>query len=286
MRLEALRNCIDFEMTQPDVATLRFSDIRSGWEQWFLLTSDLHDDSALSARALMERHAKEAVERDALILTFGDALDAMQMPMDKRQSKNELRAENMRTAYLDSLVERSGKRWAKVADRWPVLGMGNHESAMLAKHGTNLTDRLAAEMRRHGGITQGMGYDGWVRFMFDRSGARSSQSLYFHHGSGGAAPMSHGTLDTRRLASWTDADVICQGHTHTNYVLSITRRGLTDGGVPYSKLVDFVRIPGYKHEGGWEKEKGMPPKPRGAVWMRLFYYDREFHREYTPTLEA
>jgi hypothetical protein len=287
MRIQALSNPCEMEITDPNVLTLRFTGLRAGWEQWFLLTSDLHDDSALSDRGLMRRHLDEAVENDALILNWGDNYDVMQMPMDKRQSKSEMRTEDLATAYLDKLVSNSAKRLAPYANRWPVMGLGNHETSVLAKHGTNLTDRLAAAMREAGGITQGMGYHGWVRFLFERKAHRSSMTMYFHHGSGGAAPMTHGTLDTRRMASWTDADVICAGHTHTNYVLSITRRGLSAQGKQIKSMVDFVRTPGYKAEGGWEIEKNHPPKPRGAVWMRLSLDQAgNVKRHYMADLEA
>lgn len=236
-----------------------------------MLSSDRHFDSTLSDHALQKAQLDEARERDALILDFGDMLDVMQSKDDRRANKSELHEADKRTAYLDSVVDRAAKFYGPYADRWALIGMGNHETAVAGKHGTNLTDRLAERMRAAGGVTHAGGYDGWVRFMFEVNGTRrNSMRLYYHHGSGGAPVMTHGTLDTRRTASWIDADVVCHGHTHTSYWLPLKRARLMDSNVVTHELIDFVRTPGYKREGGWETEKGHALKARGCVWMRLY----------------
>jgi predicted phosphodiesterase len=284
MHASALKNTVAIEQPYHNVLTLRFAKIKAGWQQWFLLSSDRHFDSTLSDHTLQKTQLNEARERDAIILDFGDMLDVMQSKDDRRANKSELNEADKRTAYLDSVVDRAARFYAPWANRWALLGTGNHESAVAGKHGTNLTDRLAEKLRGAGGITHAGGYDGWVRMMFDVHGTRrNSLRLYYHHGSGGAPIMSHGTLDTRRFGSWIDADIICHGHTHTNYILATKRARLMDSNVIVHDLVDFIRTPGYKQEGGWETERGHPLKPRGCVWMRL-YYDAGGYilREFTP----
>lgn len=275
----------NIERTSPDVITIRFNDVRQGWEQWLLLTSDRHWDSMLSDHDLQEQHMEEAERRDALIFDFGDALDVMQTPSDPRQSKSELDPRDKTTAYLDSVVERFAKWAGRWGNRWVLMAMGNHETQVLKRHNTNLTDRVAEHVRKAGGVTLAGKYHGWVRFVFTMRGTVSqNMALYYHHGSGGAPIMTHGTLDTRRMASWIDADVIVHGHTHTQYVLSLGKLRLNHNGHVRAATTDFVRVPGYKRIGEWEIERGHPVKPLGAVWMRLRYDGTQVQREFTPDL--
>lgn len=285
--VEALGNQCELEETSPRVLTLRFDGVGPGWEQWFLLTSDRHWDSLLSDRDAQEQDLKEAKKRDALVLDTGDVLDVMQGKQDRRSNKSDLDGADKVTAYLDSVVDRAGDFLGRWSDRFLLLGMGNHESAVLDKVGTNLTDRVAARMRaKHPrGITVAGGYDGWVRLLFHMRGTvRQSLHIYYHHGAGLAPTMTGGVLDTRRMGSWIDSDVILGGHTHTNYLLALMRRRISDYGKEYSDLQHFVRLPSYKRIGGWETEKLHPPKPLGCVWMRAYYDGRWVRLSFTQDL--
>jgi hypothetical protein len=75
------------------VATVIFDAVSDGWEQWILLRSDAHHDSTQCERKLEYQHLDDAVKRDALIVDFGDTLDAMQGKFDKRKSNEEIRPE-------------------------------------------------------------------------------------------------------------------------------------------------------------------------------------------------
>jgi hypothetical protein len=282
-----LKNPATVEALNRRVLTLAFDEIRLGWEQWFLLTSDRHWDSLLSDREMQAADLEEAERRDALILDTGDALDVMQGKQDRRSDKSSLDGADKVTAYIDSVVDRAGDWFGRWSHRWPLLGMGNHESAVLDKLGTDLTDRTAARMRsaNPNGITVAGGYDGWVRLMFLMRGTvRQSMSIYYHHGTGLSPTMTHGVLDTRRMASWIDADVILGGHTHTNYLLGTMRRRISDCGKEYSDVQHHVRIPSYKRMGGWETEKLHPAKPLGCVWLRLFYDGKWVRPAFVPDL--
>lgn len=89
--------------------------------------------------------------------------------------------------------------------------------------------------------------------------------------------MSHGTLATRRMASWTpDADVLVSGHTHDQWLVTLSRERLGASGRVYLDEQHHVRTPSYKDEyvdgyDGWHVERGAPPKPLGAWWMRLHW---------------
>jgi hypothetical protein len=45
---------------------IRHADIKPGWEQWYLLTSDAHWDAPECYLKLLHKHLMEAKERDAL----------------------------------------------------------------------------------------------------------------------------------------------------------------------------------------------------------------------------
>jgi hypothetical protein len=90
--------------------------------------------------------------------------------------------------------------------------------------------------------------------------------------------MSHGTLATRRIASFiSDADIMVSGHTHDSWQLTLaSQRLITSNGVYRTQIVPVhhIKCGTYKDEygtgyGGWHIETGKPPKVLGAVWMRL-----------------
>lgn len=278
-RIEAIGNKAEFIQNAPNVHTVAFTGIHAGWQQTVLLTSDRHHDSNKSLHTLERKHLDEAVERDAIIIDAGDTLDVMQSKDDKRQSKSDIRSEDVNAAYLDSIVNNAAMFYGPYAKRWLVMGRGNHDTNIINRYGTDLIDRLAEKMRMiHEGLTVAGGYGGWVRFMFERNGGgRSSILLKYFHGAGGGAIMTHGSLDTRRQGSYLpDADIVLNGHTHGAYYIPLARERLSHEGNVRKDLVHYIRTPGYKDEyrdgsGGWAVEKGHPPKPAGCAWLRFVY---------------
>lgn len=265
-------------LTAPNVLTVRFDDIRIGWEQWVLLRSDAHHDNAWCDQELERAHLDLAVERKALVLDFGDLFDAMQGPNDKRASKDQMRTEHSRTNYFDELVKSAEAFYAPYAGRFGLMAIGNHETAVSRHYATNLTDRLTDRLRhKHGGLVQTGGYGGWVRFMFNvQKTVRQQIRLKYFHGAGGGGPVTRGVIQTNRQAVYLpDADVVVNGHTHDSWLMPIARERLTDGGRVVHDLQHHVRCSTYKDdyqggEGGWHVERAGAPKPLGACWMRLF----------------
>lgn len=245
-----------------------------------MLSSDRHRDSIHCDREREKRHLQKAVERDALIFDAGDLLDVMQGKRDPRQSKSEIRPEDVNTAYLDTVLNNTFADLAPFAGRWALMGKGNHETKVLDVHGVDLTNTLAYKMRTEaGGITHAGGYGGWVWFQFViQTTVRQSVRMKYFHGSGTSTMMTFGALDIRRRMSWQpDAEIILQGHTHDAMHVPIQRERLTPAGTVRHDQVHFVRTPGYKAEygdgsGGFQVEKGTGPKPLGCAWVE-FYLD-------------
>lgn len=252
----------------------------ASWEQWFLLTGDRHVDSADSDHAMQIKHLRQAQERDAGVIDVGDVLDAMQGRSDPRRMKGVGRPDSALVAnYLDRIVVDAAEMLAPYARRFVVIGRGNHEQSILRHCETDLTERLCERISLlSGSKVHSGGYGGWVRFIvrWSTKGGLALNLKYFH-GSGGGGLMSHGTLATRRMASWTpDADVLVSGHTHDQWLVTLSRERLGASGKVYLDEQHHVRTPSYKDEyvdgyDGWHVERGAPPKPLGAWWMRMHW---------------
>jgi hypothetical protein len=267
----------------PNAIVVTFSGITAGWRQVLMFSSDRHHDNAHCDHALEREHLRWLAEQDGLVLDFGDCLDAMQGFGDPRADLSALRTENKVTAYADSLVASAADFYRPWANRFLVMGQGNHESAFLKRHGTHLPDRPASALRRDqdgnelGHCLQG-GYGGWVRFNFQMRG-RTSRSirLKYHHGAGGGGPVTRGMIDTNRQSVFLpDADIVVNGHIHDTYITQIARERLSDLNRIHQDFVYSIRTSTYKDEygdgsGGFHVERGRPPKPIGCVVCELIY---------------
>lgn len=249
-------------------------------EQWFLLQSDVHWDNPHCDRKLLERHWNLALERNAPILDNGDFFCAMQGKWDKRANKSDLRPEHQNAKYLDSLVDTAADALKPYRHLLTVRGVGNHETSILKKHETHLTERLVQALKTDNAQTPIAlgGYSGYVVFeMTYHKTRRASLKLHYHHGYGGGGPVTRGVIQTNRQAVYlADADLVWTGHTHDGWQVPIGRVRLNNENtrIEHTRQVHF-RTPGYKEEyadgyGGWHIERGGPPKPVGAAWLRIF----------------
>jgi hypothetical protein len=265
------------EHVAPNSTIVRFDNIKSGWEQWILLRSDVHHDNPKCDWKLERKHLDQAHERGALVIDNGDLFCAMQGKWDKRSNKESIRAEHQQGNYLDALVNTAAEFYKPYADLFLILGRGNHETAIRSRHETDLTDRLAHELRRHGSQVLAGGYGGFVRFNFKISTKQTSKTLYHYHGSGGGGPVTRGTIQTNRIAVYTpDAHIVLTGHTHDSWMVPITRQRLSQAGTVYHDEQYHVRCAGYKDawgdgSAGWEVERMLGPKPKDAAWLRFSY---------------
>ena len=244
------------------------------WTADFLLRSDAHHDNAHCDQRLELCHLVEAQERDAGILDIGDLHCAMQGKWDKRASTDACRPEQREGRYLDSLVECAADFYEPFADRWLFMSPGNHEGSILKRHETDLTERTAERLRAKGSPIMVGSYAGFIRFRVIFNERSISRVMYYTHGNGGGGPMTHGVLNTRRRQSYLpDADIIWSGHTHDSWTVRLAKTQLTKHGRVRLTDVHHLSTPGYKDEfsplDGWHIERGAPPKPIGAAWLRL-----------------
>lgn len=255
------------------------------WSQEYLLISDAHIDNAHADRQMFERHMRQCRERGAKWISNGDFLCCMQGKWDPRSDTSACRPEHREGRYLDSIINTTADYLAPWADMALLLAPGNHETAIKRRHETDMNERLVEALKARNPASCQLyagSYANWVRFVV-RSKVRrqlvaNSVLMYMHHGYGGGGPVTRGTIQTARMAVYLpDADIIWTGHTHDEWIMPIQRARLSVHGRPYLDRVLHVRSPGYKDEfseqNGWAVEKGMPPKPKGALWLR-FYMER------------
>jgi hypothetical protein len=243
---------------------------------WVLLSFDRHHDNPKSDNVMEKRHLELARKRNAVIIDGGDLFCAMQGKYDPRSNKSDLKAEHKKGDYLDALVKTAADFYGPYADLFAVMAPGNHETAISKRHETNLTERLVTMLNdRHGTNIRVGGFSGWIKFQLGVWSEYLTTNMWYHHGYGGDAPVTKGVIQTNRQAVYLpDAHIVATGHTHNEWQFPLPRIRLTDKGNIHHDEQLHLKVPSYKEEyvdgyGGWHIERGGPPKPTGAVWLRL-----------------
>ena len=220
---------MDVERTSNAVVTVRFDDVAAGWEHWVLLRSDAHHDSPKCNRKLEKQHLDEMVRRDGSWGDFGDLFDVMQGKYDPRRNLDEVRPEDKKGAYYNSIVRHAAEFLEPYAPRCLLLGKGNHETAALKHANVDLTSMLVGKLNESDAMREldrevliG-GYGGWIRFVFRVHSTKGQQlRLRYFHGAGGTAPVTKGVGHTNRQAVFLpDANIVINGHNHNAYTLSL-----------------------------------------------------------------
>jgi len=262
----------EVEHTSDEVVTVRHVGFGSGWEQEYLLISDVHFDSPHCDRRLLSKHLDEAVSRGAGILVCGDWFDAMGGKNDKRANKSTTRPEDTKDNYFDIIVDNSADYLAPYAKHIVLMGEGNHETAITKHNETNILGRLCSLLH-----VVHMGYSYFCRFHFQRNGkgGRTSRVLYGHHGSGGGGQVTKGVIGNHRRAASVLADIHHTGHVHEYSVQEYKRLMLTEQSKVREESAWHVITPGYQRDyqmrGSYQVQKGNSPKPVGGAWLRFYY---------------
>lgn len=243
---------------------------------WVLLSFDRHHDNPKSDNVMEKRHLELARKRNAIIIDGGDLFCAMQGKYDPRSNKSDLKPEHKKGDYLDALVKTAADFYGPYADLFAVMAPGNHETAISKRHETNLTERLVTMLNdRHGTSIKVGGFSGWIKFQMLIWSECLTTNMWYHHGYGGDAPVTKGVIQTNRQSVYLpDAHIVATGHTHNEWQFPIPRIRLSDKGKVYHDEQLHLKVPSYKEEyvdgyGGWHIERGGPPKPTGAVWLRM-----------------
>lgn len=266
---------------------------KAGQEWWFLLRADVHHDNPKCDQAMEKKHLEQAKDRGAGVLTFGDYFCAMQGKWDKRSSKDSIRPEHQCGNYLDALVREAADFNVPYAANHVLFSDGNHETSIRLRHETDLVERLCATMHdRTGASIQHGGYTGFVRFQWAFGNHRESVTLWYTHGYGGGGPVTKDMIQAHRQRNYIgDADIMVSGHTHDSWTDSHMRVRLNHHHQIEQVRSRYIKLGTYKDAwadgaGGWELEKGHPPKPKGAWWLKFEWAGRTGGRMETVVMEA
>jgi len=263
-----------------NVCRIKHADVSAGWSQYYLLTSDRHWDNPKSDLELQKKHLNWAKEVGAGIIDIGDFFCVMQGKYDPRRDRESVRPEHNVNDYLDAVITTAIDWFEPYADRFVLVGQGNHETNFIKRHDTDLNKRFVDGLNTKSGASVRKGqYGGFVRFSFARAnngGRNQSIDLYYHHGHGGGGPVTKGVIQSNRRAASVDADIIISGHIHESWALTNMRFGLNHNGDRVRQNEQLhICLRTYKEEfgnggSGWHVEGGRPPKPVGA-WVLRFY---------------
>jgi hypothetical protein len=263
---------LPFERIDDSTFVVRDSEVTAGWERWYLLKADTHWDNPHCDRRLLERLHQQARERDAAILEIGDLFCLMGGKWDPRSDKSGVRPEHQVADYLGAVEDTAVAAFEPYADLYRLITHGNHDTAILRRHEYDILGRFCRRL----GIQEGA-YSGHVLFRFEGAtgGNRSTRILHWHHGWGGGGPVTKGTLNPVKVAATQpDADIVCYGHIHEQWLFTVTRERTTSHGRKYLSKQWHVQLPTLKNEytgNGYHVEKGRPPKPLGAWWLRFYH---------------
>lgn len=239
---------------------------------YYLLISDLHWDNPHCDRALLKRHLDLALERNAVIMVFGDLFCAMQGKYDPRGNKASIRPEHNVANYLDAIVDDAVQWFKPYAQNIGLITPGNHETSILRRLETDLTERLANGL----GVMRG-NYAGWVFLDFRRTDTTFYRKvLSYHHGYGGGGAVTKDIIQASRKAVYLpDADIVVSGHTHDRWVFPIQRVRISSHGNQTLEEQLHLKLGTYKDEylagNGWAVERGLPPKATGGMWLKGSY---------------
>jgi hypothetical protein len=278
---------------------------------YFHHMSDLHIGAADCRRDLIDEELREAKERNARVLIAGDVFDAI-TPKDPRFSMDvlapELRAAATSSgAVLNRAVDMAFDWLAPYAGIIHMIGSGNHETSVGKWASTDiihlLIERLQAAAPEGHTIHHG-GYTGAIVQRFSEPkcgggktfGKSRTWNIYYHHGAGGASPVTKGMIDFNRIASYTEGcDVLWIGHKHNKFVdradtLRVPMQGeqlvrrkqwrIMSGAYTGDGTAQFDDAGNYRPD--WAREKAFAPQGQGGVTVevRVNTNERDKHHKF------
>jgi len=252
---------------------------KRGWEQYFLVVSDLHYDAVGCDRKLVKKHLDQAVERDAGIFLLGDTCDLMQGKKDRRAAKHALRPEYMFDDYLGAVMEDAAKFLAPYAKNIMFISQGNHELGYKKHHEVDALSILVTHIKAETGIRPIIApYTGWMQFKCEShtGGSRKTVRLKYHHGTGtGGAVVTKGAINSNRSVAMWEADIYVRSHIHQRFSMQMPYERISANGTIVEDqnriyLQTGCYVTDYKDGDSWSQQKGFGSPAMGGYWLRLY----------------
>lgn len=187
--------------------------------------SDLHIGANNVDHDWIKRELEDAREHGDRILLNGDIFDLI-LPVDHKRFQPDALHPRLRGRrdILNAALEWGAELLSPYTDLIDMIGIGNHETAVEKHHTMDVVLMLVDKLNSHakdGHVVHYGGYTGYVCYQLARTFRKSGGPgdcrrlvIYYHHGSGGSAPVTKGMIDLTRKAAWVDSDVIWLGHKH------------------------------------------------------------------------
>lgn len=278
------------------IIRLEPTEYRNGSDDFYVLhMSDLHLGAQDCDKALIRRDLDWARERGARVLIAGDVLDLLLTKDAKRFHPNVLEsALQGRADLVGAGLELAEAVLGPYADLIDMIGVGNHEAAVVKWHSLDVTrlliERLIARAqgRKPGHVIHHGAYSGVVSVPFRRRcgkgwGAAARWQVFYHHGTTNSAPVTKGMIEFNRFAAWVrDVDAIWLGHLHTRWADHTQELRVPLKGDPYTSTVWHLMTGAYTTGNGNNQlskagtyqphfgvEKGFAPAGPGGIRVRL-----------------
>ncbi len=220
---------------------------------------------------------------------------------DKRADERQLREEHRGGRYLDRLVETAAEWLKPYAANIALITYGNHETAIINHHQTDLLQRLHQELKHVPSYRGEIGaYAGFLKvshvYRDDQPDSHLNTVIAWNHGYGGGGEVTRGMIDHSRTRSQAYADIYFGGHIHRrnsdeNILLELDE----NRNVIRRRSQWFLRSSTYKQEtgavendvSGWHVEKGRGERPVGGWWLefqaeRKGSEDRRYNVRFRP----
>lgn len=227
------------------VTTVPLEKIAAGQVKRFHLWSDLHIGNAFLNWKALKRDRALATSLGDPIAINGDVFDAILTKDMKRYSPVAIDALLQgRDDVVDGALDMAEEFLAPVAKQICVIGVGNHDHVTSRFGGMDCVKALIRRLNdRHGAKIAYGGYCGWIRvpYLYEKSKQKTADGhliIQYHHGSGGAAPVTKGIIGFNRAQTWVEgADVIWRGHKHNRQAHPTLAMRLSPQGRPMERTV-------------------------------------------------
>jgi hypothetical protein len=266
----------------------------------FCFMSDWHLEAADHNRKKLKQDLEEAKETGCRVYVDGDIMDLI-LPGDmKRYVKANDLSESQ--AVINEVVENALEFLSPYIDIIDGIGVGNHESSTVKYHSIDPAAWLIMLMNQKRDKSlppiHHMGYTGYLLLDFQHGDNRKTRRLkiWYHHGVGGASPVTKGLIDFNRAVYANDADIYWMGHKHVSSIdPGIERMYVDKANQPYIKTLKAFYTAGYKgghiHKqlirGGYvpdfSTERFLNHSSSGCIFLTVFLTGGEIQTSLTTS---
>ncbi len=217
-------------------------------EAGVFLMSDLHLGAANADYALINNELAAAKKRGDRVAINGDIFDMLLTKDTKRFQPSVLHPTlHGRDDIVNAAVDLAYETFAPYASIIDMIGLGNHETAVIRYHSLDPVMLLVQRLRQLDKCnTSYGGYQGFLRYYFS-SLPRVVYNVFYWHGSGGGSALSGAMAEFSSKAAFVEnADVVWFAHRHCRVATHVERISCSPNGKKLVKRQQLLlRTGGY-----------------------------------------